>query len=158
MAAPRRHSSAKDTQRRIEEESLEKTRGNAAANGQILLFNFLPMSNGTATAPHRDMAATESDIGPTVKERRRQERQSERRQKKMKCGGERSHTRDMAATGNDIGPTVKERKERHRSVSQRAQKAQHNRRGVCTRRGRAATIFKELLQLRKQGNFCTIFF
>jgi hypothetical protein len=54
-------------------------------------------------------------------------------------------TRDMAATGHAMDSTVITR-------------SYHNRRVVYTRRGRAATSFKELLQRQKQGKRCTNFF
>ena len=53
-------------------------------------------------------------------------------------------TRDMAVTGHATDSTV-------------ATRSYHNRRVIYTRRGRAATSFKELLQRQKQGKRCTNF-
>ena len=110
MTASRRHSSEKESQRRIEEEKYVRKKKFGSEWTNFYYFIFSSLRHGTATAPHRDMAATGIVTHSTVKDHERAWDDSQRPQKEMErqsksAAGEaigipaKGVTRDMAATG-----------------------------------------------------------
>jgi len=57
LTASRRHSSEKESQRRIEEENYVRKKKFGSEWTNFYYFIFSSLRHGTATAPHRDMAA-----------------------------------------------------------------------------------------------------
>jgi len=102
------------------------------------------------------MAATGIATHSTVKDRERAWDDSQRRKRRWNAS-------PRARRGK---PLAYPRKESHvtwpqlgsQLTTRQSKTVLHNRRVVYTRRGRAATSFKELLQRRRQGKLCTIFF
>jgi len=145
------------TKNRRGKNTLEKR--NSAANGRIFIILFFSsLRHGTATAPHRDMAATGiATHNSTVKDRER-----------AWDGGERDRkTRwNVSPRARRGKPLAYPRKASHvtwpqqgsQLTTRQSQTGLVNRGVVYTRRGGAATSFKELLQRQKQGKRCTNFF